>query len=237
MVCFFVDRDLSDFLNENHPLESNVYVTEKYSIENELATSDVFERVLEEVYSIDGLTPVEVDNILNIFHQNMSFFCDALSLVMSQIILWKRDGGKPCLDNIDLKNIFYFEDGCLHLKDDAASPIDRINLASIACKLPAHDYSILEKMEKDFREKNGHYNFIRGKYIIWLFIHNLESIHKSINKFSGKHTAPPKIHVSICEANFITIIGPRARIPDCLKRFVQDNYIKYILSLILTENT
>lgn len=37
-ILFFIDRDLSDYTEEDTPTDFNIYVTEKYAIENELCT-------------------------------------------------------------------------------------------------------------------------------------------------------------------------------------------------------
>ena len=44
-VVFFIDRDLSEFLKETLPVQNNVYITDKYSIENDIVSRDTCDRV------------------------------------------------------------------------------------------------------------------------------------------------------------------------------------------------
>src|SRR5271166_738579 len=45
-ICFFVDRDLTDFLCTQKYYPENLYVTDGYAIENDVVTHETFGRVL-----------------------------------------------------------------------------------------------------------------------------------------------------------------------------------------------
>src|SRR5437016_2126039 len=57
-VVFFVDKDLSDVLDESYPVATNIYVTDYYSIENYLVTEDMLLRVWNELFRFSN---VEID--------------------------------------------------------------------------------------------------------------------------------------------------------------------------------
>lgn len=49
-VCFFIDRDLQDFLGTPQQEETNIYITDGYSIENSVLQYRVLSNVLSDVY-------------------------------------------------------------------------------------------------------------------------------------------------------------------------------------------
>ncbi|MEL6580070.1 MAG: DUF4435 domain-containing protein [Cyanobacteria bacterium J06621_12] len=60
-LCFFVDKDHDDFLGkvEGTNTKDNLFVTEYYSIENYLATTEVIKAVLNDLWGIDSLETIK----------------------------------------------------------------------------------------------------------------------------------------------------------------------------------
>ena len=56
-ICFFVDRDFGGLLPDTTIVDSNVYLTDAYSIENGLATRSTCRRILTEVFGFGILDP------------------------------------------------------------------------------------------------------------------------------------------------------------------------------------
>ena len=227
-VCFFVDRDLSEFLHGEAQTGDNLYVTDKYSIDSEIVNSKTFERTLEEVYGITNLAPAEREAVRKLFDSNLSTFCEGMCPVMAQIILWRRAGADVCLDNIDPKEFFSFKDAKIELKAAYATPNSRIQYASGAVKSPQSPESELSACETEFRTKGGPARFTRGKYLLWFFAQLLTEIHKAAPKFCSKHTIPPKASLNVGVANAMAVVAPRVRCPNSLKRFIEQNYLRHI---------
>lgn len=55
-ILFFIDRDLAEFTGFKLPDEENIYITDNYSIENDVVNSNTCERVLTEVLGFSDLT-------------------------------------------------------------------------------------------------------------------------------------------------------------------------------------
>lgn len=233
-VCFFVDRDLSNFINEGFKNSENIYITDKYSIENEVANCSTLERVIEEVLNITGISPSEFEKIHQLYNDNFEVFCDAMAPIMAQIILWKRESRRPCLDNINMKELFYFSDGKLSLKNEFVQSATRIEFAGKCCCCECSSSDLLSESEHNFRQNNGSKIFIRGKYVLWFFVQFCLNIYESIDKFCTKYSKKPKVRVSIGQTNALVVIGPRVRIPDSLKDFIRHNYVDYIRSMMCT---
>ena len=227
-VCFFVDRDLSEFLEEESCSGSNLYVTDNYSIENDIVTVGTLKRVLEEVLGITELNAIETGKIEEIFEHNDNIFREAMAPVMAQILLWRRARKKVSLDNIQLKELFAFVNAKIVLKKEWISPNARVQ--HIATRLndtasPPHE---LAASEAEFRKKQGLKRYIRGKYLLWFFVQCALEIHKAIPTICEKYKSPPKHRVGLGVGNSMPIIAPRIRHPISLENFIIRNYVEYI---------
>ena len=196
-VCFFIDRDLSDFFEDQIKSAGNLYITDSYSIENEVATFGTFRRLLEEVLNITELSPNETDHLKELFQVSLSRFQEAMTPLMAQILIWRRNGAKPCLNDIQPKVFFKFVDGEILLKAEFKAISSRLQRAAAAVSaVPATEEDLAEA-EVEFRGRHGVEKYVRGKYILWFFVQFALEIHRSIHKFCVKHPSSPKVRLSL----------------------------------------
>lgn len=233
-VCFFLDRDLSSFVEEKDLCGENVYVTDSYSIENEFADFGVFKRVLSEVLNIDDLTEGEWLGIKEKFDTGLAFFLENMVPVMAQIILWRRQGVSSCLDNIKLKNIFEIENGGLKVKGGLEGRMAKIEEIARLVKEKASKEDELESVEQEFLSNEGAKKFVRGKYVLWFFVELALDIYRSISNLVARLSKPPKISITIGAGNAMVFVAPRLRCPESLKEFIERTYCIFIRQ-IMTE--
>lgn len=227
-ICFFIDRDLADLTGEIIPADNNLYITDGYSLENELAQFGTFRRILEEVLGIADATVEEVESIQALFNANLDTFSDALCPIMAQILLWRRAGERAMLNDIVLKEFFEFEKGSIRLKKEFEDPIIRVRRAAEQLKLQSADETILRTAEIEFRTLNPTFKYVRGKYILWFVVETALRLHKIVGDLCANHASPPKIKVSLGFANAIVVIAPRVRCPESLRQFLLTNYLSYV---------
>lgn len=230
-ICFFVDRDLSEFLGGETHNSDNLYVSDKYSIENDIVNFGTMERVLEEVLNITGLSASETATVQTLFEANLRLFSNEMVPVMAQILLWRRAGANVSLDNIDVKAFFDFNQGQIGLNASFAAAIDRVRHSASRVSSPVDTAPQLAAAESEFRAQSGAEKYVRGKYLFWFFVQCAIEIHKAIGSFAAKHRTPPKVRLPLGVGNAMAIIGPRARCPSTLKLFLGLNYRDYIQSL------
>jgi hypothetical protein len=226
-ICFFIDRDLSDLLPEAATTADKLYVTDNYSIENDVVNSHVLERVLEEVFGVTGLDDTEREAVTELFESNLAEFCEALTPIMAQVLIWRRVGTRACLDNIKPGQMWSFSDAKLCLRDEYKQAASRVAYAAEAVKLSPSIDEELRAAELDFRAGSGLKRFVRGKYLLWLFAESAAAFHAAIPKFCARHTTPPKARVTLGAGNAMSIIGPRAKAPASLVEFLNRNYVAY----------
>jgi len=221
-VCFFVDRDLQDFLNSPSPLETNLYITDGYSIENSIFQDQFFREALFVLYEINLCPKVE-----EIIQENIRRFSEAMMPLMGQIVLWKRIGCRPNLQNLDKKldKIFSFSEGKLIVPErKVVLEVAANHLNCVLC----NDDEIMA-VEKEISNLFSPWLIIRGKYINWFFIKQCDAIGKSISKLlPSEFPTEPCKKVPCGMDNTMLVLAPRSRPPASLKEFIQGNYLAFI---------
>jgi hypothetical protein len=230
-IAFFIDRDLSMFLGETPHNESNIYISDDYSIENCIVNRLTCRRILREIYNLSILPDADENKILNCFEDQLKIFLQEMILTMAWIIYWKRTGkktSKKSLDRIEMKKMFSFNKGRIQkiLKPNNTNSVEEY--IHIQCNVPfdpTYDISsIISELETD----EIYLRFIRGKYVLWFLIAFTFNIHHDIKKVSTEKIDPPKTHLNLTLANGVTIIGPRACIPETLRNFLESTHNSYI---------
>lgn len=235
-ICFFIDRDLSEFLGGCAAQGDNLYITDNYSIENEAINFRTMERILEEVFDMINFDPGEVESLRSLFEANLRTFSEAMVSVMAQILIWRRSGVNAGLDNIEPKEFFFFENGQIRLKQEFSSPEDRVRYAALRANANKSKNYELDATEYEFRQKKGPEKFIRGKYLLWFFVQCGKSIHQSTPLFCSRYKEAPKPRIGLGGKNAIIVIAPRVKCPSTLKTFIEYNYSEYIKEAAFTGN-
>lgn len=227
-ICFFVDRDLSDLLPETINKDINIYVTECYSIENDIVNRGTCFRVLTEVCGLQSIPHNELEQACDIFEQELDKFVHAMIPVTAWILLWRRSRKKACLNDIMMKDIFSFVDCRLNIN---TKPKRKLNLADYIhgqCNI-AYDHAFdSSTAEAEIKVGDIYKKFTRGKYLFWFLIEFCCSVRKSATTIFRSCTEIPPMHVSLSTKNGVTIIGNRARIPSSLREFLARTYCDFI---------
>lgn len=227
-ICFFVDRDLSDFISEGTVSAENVYVTDNYSIESDAVNLGVLKRLLTEVLNIGDLRPAESEVIEQRFSSALAFFQESMVPVMAQILLWRRDGKRPCLNDIRPKDFFIFADGHIKLRSEFELALSRLQHAGACVNLHPSQHAELSCAEAEFRQNQGVERFVRGKYMLWFLVEFALEIHRSISLLVTRFTGSPKVRISIGLGNAMVVLAPRVRCPSSLQCFLERTYGQYI---------
>ncbi len=227
-ICFFVDRDLSTFIDPDPSSASNLYVTDYYSIESYVVNYTTFEVVLEDVFGITDLLPQHREVIRAAFADNLSRFALFMLPVMAQVISWRRAGQKVMLDNIDPGQFLSFSLGKLTIPPDFRNRQAVLQKICANCGLPLSTDEELAVIEAELREETDPRSFIRGKYLLWLFVKMAEDFHRSIDVYCERYASPPKVRITVGLRNAMTVIGPRVRVPTSLDDFISRNYLRFV---------
>ena len=228
-VLFFVDRDLSEFTNEPTPVSDNFYVTDNYSIENDVVNSNVCDRLLREICGFSHMKYDDSDKIISQFDSQLNAFQSAMIPVMSNIVYWRNNNLKACLDDIIMKHMFSIKKGKLVQKSNPKNKANEIVYIHEQCNLPVQNHPEINTTIVKYKNENLEKKFIRGKYILWFAVEYCISIHRDCLTLDFVNIADkPKVGINLSQSNGISQIAPRCRMPVSLSDFFDKTLNEYV---------
>jgi Protein of unknown function (DUF4435) len=231
-VCFFVDQDLSALIPEKLKEDSNIYVTPQYSIENDVVRKDTFKRVLTELYGFAHLSHDDVDQIANTFERELEAFYVHLIPIMAWILTWRRAGKKAGLNDILMRDMFRFSGGILQPIANPKGKADAATYIHEQCNV-AYDSTVnLMSVRGELTTGKRYRSLTRGKYLLWFIVEFCHSVHREASALFPGKPAPQKMNVTISTSNAMALIGPRARVPQSLRKFLEVNHLTYIDQIV-----
>lgn len=227
-VCFFVDRDLSDLIPERLPTDTNIYVTDKYSIENSIVNLGTCRRILTEVFGFSNVSHNEMDRVCGKFETELKTFLVEMIPVMARVLFWRRSKAKANLNNINISKLFSVQNGSLVVDRSTQAESSRTQYIHTSAGITFDPAIDISATDVEFRKVATYRKFVRGKYVLWFLIEFCKSVHESATSFFSACAQPPRMNVSISATNAVTIIGNRARVPQSLRTFLKNTFCAYI---------
>ena len=178
LIYFFVDKDLSDYTNEYTPVDINVYITNKYSIENDLCTLDTFIKTAKYYYGLNDIDESDENAIENFYNDCWTVFSAISEPIMAQILYWKINNIESNYSNFKMQSIFEIKNNVLQRKNAFLS---NKNILEELCKQSGIEYSEINISEyiSLLNSKHSSDEYIRGKNILVFFIKALMYISKN----------------------------------------------------------
>lgn len=227
-VCFFIDRDFSEYGLGGQPIATNLYITDSYSIENDCISFGLLESTLRELFGVTDAEPVELDAIEAHFIAQLDKYKELMVVIMCQFILWKRAGHVVNPGNLKLHELLDVSNAEVKIASPHADAQAMLNHVGVSRGLPISSLADLAAMRIEFEGKNGKDKFIRGKYLLWFFVQYAKAVHASIGLFCSKHTSPPRKKIDFGLSNAVVVLAPRVRCPATLNTFLQRNYGTFV---------
>jgi hypothetical protein len=204
--------------------ESNIYVTDGYSIENSILGDRLLNSVLSDFYQIDLLHPDDESKIKTIYQGNEELFFEAMLPLMGQIILWRRSGADVELSDLKLNSLFSFTEAVCQPNQDSLLLEEAAK--QLGCDLSNNDdiMTAAEEIRCHARSRM----MIRGKNALWFFVKQCEAIWNSMPKLSPRCLTKPKKRADCSIEKGVLILAPRSHTPESLKEFIRTNYLSFI---------
>ena len=216
-ISFFVDRDLSDYTYEDTPNDSNIYVTTKYAIENELCTVDTFIRALKyycDLIDIDETDELSISSFYNTCWQR---FIAISKPIMSQILYWKLNGIDAKYANFKIQQTFDVTNGGLQLKAQYANAIDVLPDLFSQSRVSYSAISI-ESYTELLDAKHTPDEYIRGKFVLTFFSKTLTYVARNSASVLPSHKKA-KDSLGLGYENVIVKLCGIMKVPDSLRAF------------------
>jgi hypothetical protein len=227
-ISFFADRDLSDILPEKLTVDANIYVTSGYSIENDVVSGEVCNRVLTELCGLSTAGHGELESVEALFKKELDIYARKLIPIMAWIVAWKRGGERPNLNEILMRDLFYFSNGKIQEKQRPSGKSDFVAYIHERCGVAFDPNIDVNPIADQLMKKSPFEAFARGKYVFWFLVEFCISANRDFQSLFPSIGKKPKMTTQLSISNGIALIGPRARLPESLRVFLEANYAAYI---------
>jgi len=220
---FFTDKDYDDFVGSVRITDDNIFETSFYSIENYVVVTPVLERFLREICHIHE--EQLVIEILTKFEEQLTCFVRSLQLLSAWSIYHRKIGSKLNLNNIELGDMFCFNDELeLSIRNSIPDIIAHVENCT-KCHTDIAVWDDIKQIEQDLANILNHKYYIRGKYELWfLFAFCKCTIDRLIPKINLHRSRKKyKVQIQINEKNILEITAPRLIIPAEIKAFIDKN--------------
>ncbi|MEP2668642.1 MAG: DUF4435 domain-containing protein [Cyclobacteriaceae bacterium] len=216
-IIFCVDKDFSDILKIAFPIDTNIFVTEYYSIENYLVNKNIFSRSLRELI---GLENDKKNSFLSKgFKIGLKSFYEA-SLFLSAYILYHRKLNTPLnLQSIVFGDVFEMDDNFLvKRKKNILKALDGKTGVNTT-----FNYSDIKDVVIELSKINNPKRYTRGKYELMYLVNCINTSPKILNDQRVKGEKKYKCCVSLSHTNGVQILAPRLKEPKDLNLFLSKN--------------
>ena len=217
-----MDRDLSDLIPQKLPSDTNIYVTDKYSIENSIVNRNTCKRMLTEKFGFSDESHEEMDQVCDQFERELEAFLVAMIPTMAWILFWRRRGAKANLNNIKIGKLMSVRNGAVVVDKTKDERKQYVHKSAGIFYDPLVDVSA---EEAEFSKASVYRSFVRGKYVLWFLVMFCKSVYSDAESYFSRCTKPPKMHVSISPKNAVTIMGNLARVPPSPSNFSKEDFL------------
>lgn len=227
-IAFFVDRDLSYWLDENVEFGYNVFVTDEYSVENYVANSTGFKIWLCQFEGFARAKKLEIEHMIQVYEEISEVFNNRIMSIMATAVVAKKRDKSIRLQDYKIPqhdNLFYLQsDNRIELSDLSIKP-------SIMEKwgITSDDSDAIEKQIELFKSEKEQYS-VRGKWALTFMAElgefmrlNVQLFAPSLQKMSIKPTC------SVSTNQCLSVLGPYCtkNISHRLETFFQRTYGQY----------
>lgn len=227
-IVFFVDQDLSFWLEEPFDYGENVFVTDEYSVENYVVNSRGFRAWLIHFEGFARASKEEIDNMVSEFETATIRFQEAMMPIMAQAVVAKRHDHSVSLSDFKLTRnhnlVFRIENG--HLAFDLQQDPRVLE----KWKITDQDEAEIKMQSNHFITEIHHYS-VRGKWLLCFMAEIGEFMRLNPNRFAPSLGDVKKLRptCSVPAAECFSVIAPYCLepAPERLVAFLTSTYCVY----------
>ncbi len=231
-----MDRDLSDILNDNNIIiDDFVYITDNYSIENDILTDETLVSVAQDILGFAIAPQEDIERIKKIYNTQLKCFEDAIQPLMANIIIWKRRSvHNPNYKNVQIDKLYKVKNGQLEFKlSDDQIIIEFYKQSNVNFSI--YNLNETNNTIAEVKQKGLSFQIIRGKYLSTFFLLFCNSLWEDWDTINLK-TEPVKPR-KVGVRDIMDIIAPRARVPKSLDNFIRNTIVKYFTAISTAKSS
>lgn len=228
-ILFFVDKDMSYWMNMDLGLPDNVYVTDEYSIENDIVKEHFFMDYLQDLCGFSAADDNELENIRRFFHEKWGTFVANSYYIMAVLAISLKYTGEHLakqfahdkIIRIGQETVWRSEYNNQSL-NDYIDDIFRIE--------PAYQEEI-EKLITRFKDEPQNYS-VRGKWALSFLTKIISCVVQDRKVYAPslyrENSSSVGCLVDIKENNAMTILGTRIPVVYSLNEFCNSHIKAYL---------
>lgn len=224
-IAFFIDRDLSFWLDQLHEYGDNVFVTDEYSVENYICNSHMFRVWLQRFEGFSRASKKEIDDMINIYEGIKPVFEELMKPIMAKAVVAKRHN--PDISLKEYKPTFKFVNAETHVNLNITNQLamnDKWNLSD-------EDNEEVQRQIKKFDEYEENY-FVRGKWFLLFMLQLGEHMRLNGDLFAPSLGKNGKLSptCAVAPAQGMTALAPNweDEVPKRLQTFLTSTYGVYM---------
>ena len=223
-ISFFMDRDLSSIIpDSNLIIAPNVYVTDNYSIENDILSDETLGNIICDILGFSSLPVEDLNKIKECYNIQKTKFQHIMMPIMANIILWKKLDCKPSnYNNLKVKDFIQINK-CIISLQVSFQELIQILYTQSNMKYEIYDESTVEKIIKEIEEKKLSRQILRGKYLSVFFIKFCNSLYNDCNHMGFQREKGRELNIN----DIMDTIAPRSKPPYSLLHFIHKAILPY----------
>jgi hypothetical protein len=215
-ALFFVDKDLDDILGEPWPTDPRIFVTDTYSIENYLVSTEVFARLCRDSLQMKRVE-FPAERMVAQFERQLAMFQRLAIPLMAWIVAVRRSGQRPVLNDVNMGELFGVSiDCCVCVKSHGR--LRYLARVTGVLKAPGGLRQFLQ-IARELKRIPAK-RIVRGKFEAWFFVEFWKSLIAQMRALAKEAGGDVAVSVQLERSNFVHILAGRMVVPECLERFL-----------------
>lgn len=231
-ILFFLDKDFDDYIGKEIINDSNVFITDVYSIENYLVDTVILEKFIMDncLITHEGTIKVTIEN----FRKQHSEYVKQLKMISAWMMYCRKNNFNVCFNKIKMSDLFIIDQNG-HLKKKSLTSytskfqylFNKTNSNFFCINEIRHFYNLINRETKPQKFIRGKYElYFMFMYIKYISEHIIKEVAKEVtnhNKVATKKNkiTKPKLTLQINEENVFQILNNKSKIPEKLKSFIE----------------
>lgn len=223
-ILFFVDRDFSYWTGEKQFIDTNVYITDQYSFENDAVNAEMFMEVLEDFYGFANAKDEELANIREMYLERWKVFYDNSTYSMAAVLVSNIVNKERLAKYVKIKKMIKIDNENVWEKVVKGKSIKEYLYENL--KLSSkHEEEIL-RVQSRFEKDKKNYS-VRGKWALGFMVETLEYVMNNARQYapslySGETNIPKRL-CQLTEGGTMIMLAPRIRPVSSLETFLEFN--------------
>ena len=214
-ILFFVDKDLDDIIGRPWPTDPRIFVTDVYSVENYLVSRQTFTQLMQDFVQFRGVN-FDLEVLAAHFERELNNFYRRILPLMALVVLLRRLGHRPYLNDVQLGQIFGFSaDSAVCSKQGT-----RLAYLSRVCRIPGpirvHRLREVARELKRLPPKR----FVRGKSELWFLVEFVKRAFDHLQHLAAEAGGSVRFRNPVEHSNAIAILANRIATPLQLDLFL-----------------